>query len=152
MLIAMSAMTTPIEAKSTWATKTSSPSPDGIGRIPGHHLDAGFLGRLRGRRDLIAGIVGDHDRVLALRGGSRHDLDLPGYAVFRRRADETQFASVFQLLMSLFGALMGLIENQNAEKLRQQDHIGFLAGLGLNSACIGGAGQAKRKRNGDGRQ
>ena len=100
----------------------------GNGRVPGHDLDALGLGRLGRRHDLIARVVRNHDRLDALGRGVGDDLDLAGDAVLRRRAEELQRRRVLQFLGGLLGALMRLVERQNAEEFWQQHHADGLAG------------------------
>ena len=98
-------------------------------RVPGHDLDALRLRRLGRRHDLVAGIVGDHDRRDALRRRVGGDLDLAGDAVLRRRSEELQRLGVLQFLLRFERALMRLVEGQDAEELRQKHHVERLAGL-----------------------
>ena len=91
--------------------------------VPCHHLDAsGLCGLCRGG-NLVTGVIGQHDRALALGGRRGHDLDLARDRVFRRRPDEQQFARVGQFGMRLLRTFIGLIEHHDAEEFRQQDHV-----------------------------
>ena len=124
----MSAMTLPVSAKSTWATKTSSPSADGIGESQVTTLmplacAALAAGTIWSPELLEIMIARD-----ALGGGVGDDLDLAGDAVLGRRPEELQRLRVLQLLLRFERALMRLVEGQDAEELRQQHHVQRLAG------------------------
>ena len=64
---AMSAMTLPISLKSTCATNTLSPSPDGMGESQVTTLVPAACAAAAARRDLVARVVGQHDDLVALR-------------------------------------------------------------------------------------
>jgi hypothetical protein len=72
-------------------------------------------------------------------GRGRHDLDLAGHRVLRRRADEEKLAWVAKLGMRFLRALVRLVEHQDAEEFRQQHHVdvaaAFQHGLRTGKAC-----------------
>ena len=60
----MSAITTPVWSKSTWATNTCSPSADGIWESQVTRARPFSRARLGGGDDLVPGVVREHDAVL----------------------------------------------------------------------------------------
>ena len=139
----MSAMTTPVSSKSTWATNRLSPSPDGIGESQLTTRHVGVGGGVDPRLDLLAGVVRDHHRVDALGGGVGHGLDLPGRVLAGGRAQELGLGGA-ELLGRLLGALVGLVEHGDARALGQQDGVHVVAaldgdGLAGRAAALGAA-------------
>ena len=106
--------------------------------IPGHHRKALLARGPGGGNDLITGVVRDHDAVLTLGGGGGDDLDLPGDAVLRGRPDELQRARIRELLVRFPGAVVGLVEDEDADELRHENEVGLLALLG-HDLGVGGA-------------
>ena len=116
----MSAMTCPVSSKSTWATNRLSPLPGRDRRVPADDGDAGIGRLLDGGFDLVAGVVGDHDRVDALGDGVGDELDLSGAVGARSGPDELGLADA-ELGRRLDRALVGLVEHGDARALREQD-------------------------------
>ena len=114
--------------------------------VPGHNLGAGRCGGFGCRGDLVARVVGQHDCAQLLRGGCGHDLDLAGHGILRGGADEIELARVRQLLVGFLRAFIGLIEDQNAQEFRQQDHAAVLAGFQFDRIGIGKACPAQHQR------
>ncbi len=115
-------------------------------RVPADDGDAGVGRLLDGGVDLVAGVVGDHDRVDALRDGVGDELDLAGAVGARGRSDELGLRDA-ELAGRLLGSFVGLVEHGDAGALGQQD-AGELTATAAAvppalrspcSVCVGGA-------------
>jgi hypothetical protein len=94
--------------------------------VPGDDLCTGFgSGHGRGR-DLIAGVIGEHDDVVAAGGCIGYELDLAGDAILSGGADEVELTGIAQLGMRFLRALVRLIEDGDTEELGQEHHVDFL--------------------------
>ncbi len=119
----MSAMTLPVSVKSTWATKTSSPSADGIGEsqvttlmpLACAALAAGTIWS----PELLEIMIASTPWVVALVTISIWPATLFS-GVGPRYCSSIGFFSSF---CRLEGPLVGLVEGQDAEELRQQHHL-----------------------------
>src|SRR5262245_15559846 len=114
------------------------------GRVPAHHGHVGVGGGVHARLDLLAGVVGDHDRVDALGGGVGHGLDLARRVFAGGRAQELGLRGA-ELLGGLLGTLVGLVEHGDAGALGQQDRVHVVAALDGDGFAGAAAGIRARR-------
>ena len=148
---AMSAMTLPVSVKSTWATNTSSPSADGIGEsqvttlmpLACAALAAGTIWS----PELLEIMIALTPCVVAL-----VTISICPATLFSGVGPRIlQCRRVLQFLGGFLGALVRLVERQDAEEFRQQHHADVLARRRHRPAPIaacGSSGTAARSRGG----
>ena len=146
----MSAMTLPISLKSTWATKTVSPSADGIGESQVTTLvPASWASTATGAiwsPALLESMTTSKPWVGALVTCSIWPATLLS-AVGPVKVGAVASA---ELGRGFLCALVGLVEHEDAQELGQQEHVHVLAGLGRHEMAVCHDRRAASGRDGQG--